>query len=77
MTHPEPPLIDLNALSLPELFHELASSGHVRKLLELARDEDLGTSHIISRTSGDITSIACEAHLRTPSPLTSSPVNRA
>lgn len=34
---------DLNALPLPALFDELARTGLIRRLLELARDEDLGT----------------------------------
>src|SRR5438552_15056939 len=34
--------VDLNALALPELYRHLSSTGLVRRLLELARDEDLG-----------------------------------
>jgi nicotinate-nucleotide pyrophosphorylase (carboxylating) len=34
--------VDLNALPLPELYKHLAGTGLVRRLLELARDEDLG-----------------------------------
>ncbi len=41
--------IDLNALSLPELFRALTRDGLTQRLLELARDEDLGTN-------GDVTS---------------------
>ncbi|MEO1130064.1 MAG: carboxylating nicotinate-nucleotide diphosphorylase [Planctomycetota bacterium] len=37
---------DLNALPLPHLYAELASTGLVRRLLELARDEDLGPAGI-------------------------------
>jgi nicotinate-nucleotide pyrophosphorylase (carboxylating) len=37
---------DLNALPLPHLYAELASTGLVRRLLELARDEDLGSTGI-------------------------------
>jgi len=36
------PLPDLNALPLPELYAHLAATGLVRRLIELARDEDLG-----------------------------------
>jgi nicotinate-nucleotide pyrophosphorylase (carboxylating) len=45
---------DLNALPLPEVYVALASGGGVRRLMELARDEDLGEA-------GDITSAACVA----------------
>lgn len=41
---------DINALPLPELYDALAATGLVRRLLELARDEDLGES-------GDVTSL--------------------
>jgi nicotinate-nucleotide pyrophosphorylase (carboxylating) len=34
--------VDLNQLALPELYRQLAETGLVRRLLELARDEDLG-----------------------------------
>lgn len=34
--------IDPNAVSLPDLAAAVSRSGHVRRLLELARDEDLG-----------------------------------
>lgn len=44
-------MIDLNTLALPALFDELARTGHIRRLLELARDEDLGTGE----ARGDIT----------------------
>lgn len=53
-----PPLPDLNALSLPDLYAELSRSGLVRRLLELARDEDLGPA----ATHGDITSVVCPSH---------------
>jgi nicotinate-nucleotide pyrophosphorylase (carboxylating) len=43
---------DLNALPLPELYQELAGSGLVARLLQLAYDEDLGAGP----HSGDITS---------------------
>ncbi len=49
-------LPDLNALPLSSLFHELSKGGLVRRLLELARDEDLGTPGDSAR--GDITSAA-------------------
>lgn len=48
-TAPAPP--DLNALPLPALFAELARGGAIRRLLELARDEDLGAA-------GDVTTAA-------------------
>src|SRR5262249_52028408 len=35
---------DLNALALPDLYRQLSGTGLVRRLLELARDEDLGPS---------------------------------
>ncbi len=35
-------VLDLNTLSLPDLYTELARTGFIRRLLELARDEDLG-----------------------------------
>jgi nicotinate-nucleotide pyrophosphorylase (carboxylating) len=43
---------DVNTMALPEVYRELAGSGLVRRLLELARDEDLGTA-------GDVTAAAC------------------
>lgn len=43
-------LADINGMPLPELFACLSSTGLVRRLLELARDEDLGDS-------GDVTSL--------------------
>lgn len=46
--------MDLNALSLADLYRHLASTGLVRRLLELARDEDLGPGGV----PGDITSQA-------------------
>lgn len=45
-------LIDLNQLALPDLYAHLESTGLVRRLLELARDEDLGPD----RAGGDVTS---------------------
>jgi nicotinate-nucleotide pyrophosphorylase (carboxylating) len=44
---------DLNALPLPEVFAELTRDGSVRRLLELARDEDLGPAGGL----GDVTSL--------------------
>lgn len=41
---------DINALPLPELYRALSQTGLVRRLLELARDEDLGDH-------GDVTSL--------------------
>ncbi|MBX3357151.1 MAG: carboxylating nicotinate-nucleotide diphosphorylase [Phycisphaeraceae bacterium] len=45
-------MVDLNKLSLGELYAELARDGLVRRLVELARDEDLGAR-------GDVTSGVC------------------
>jgi nicotinate-nucleotide pyrophosphorylase (carboxylating) len=41
---------DLNALSLPELFEELTADGSLRRLLEAARDEDLGAGDVTTRS---------------------------
>src|SRR5690349_3337094 len=43
---------DLNSRPLDGVYAELASGGLVRRVLELARDEDLGSA-------GDVTSEAC------------------
>lgn len=48
---------DLNTLTLPLLYTKLAESGLVRRLLELARDEDLGPKGL----AGDVTSRVCPA----------------
>jgi nicotinate-nucleotide pyrophosphorylase (carboxylating) len=48
-------MLDANELSLEDLYHRLASGGLVRRLLELARDEDLGREP----GWGDITSLVC------------------
>lgn len=48
---------DVNALPLPALFASLSASGLVRRLLELARDEDLGEA-------GDVTSLVAIAPAR-------------
>lgn len=45
-------MLDLNELRLPDLFDHLAASGQVDRLLELARDEDLGPNW---ERDGDIT----------------------
>lgn len=42
--------VDLNQLALPDLYLELSRSGLVRRLVELARDEDMGDR-------GDVTSL--------------------
>lgn len=47
---PKSPLADINALPLPALYLALRATGLVRRLLELARDEDLGDQ-------GDVTSL--------------------
>jgi len=41
-TEPLVPRIDLNALPLPELAARFLENGHIRQLLILSRDEDLG-----------------------------------
>jgi nicotinate-nucleotide pyrophosphorylase (carboxylating) len=46
------PMTDLNTLRLNDLYQRLTASGHVRRLFELARDEDLGQA-------GDVTTQAC------------------
>ncbi len=51
--------VDPNALPLPELYAHLAGSGLITRLLELARDEDLGPQGALLGGSGDITSAAC------------------
>ncbi len=48
--------IDPNALTLPDLYAHLARTGLVSRLLELARDEDLGPAGL---HHADITSAAC------------------
>ncbi len=58
---------DLNALSLPEAYAALARGGAIRRLLELARDEDLGPDEPVApgpgdrprRRVGDVTTGAC------------------
>ena len=47
------PTSDPNTLSLPQLYNLAATTGLVRRLLELARDEDLGPGG----TPGDLTSL--------------------
>ena len=46
--------VDLNSLSLPDLYAQLVSGGLVDRLIALMRDEDLGEDG----TCGDITAIA-------------------
>ncbi len=46
--------IDLNTLTLPELYEHYARTGLVRRLFELMRDEDLG----VEPPAGDITALA-------------------
>lgn len=53
---PHEPWTDLDSLSLPALFAELSRDGLVRRLLELARDEDLGPGLV----RGDVTTLATE-----------------
>lgn len=56
-SHLQFPVIDLNTLTLPELYTDLARTGFVRRLLELARDEDLGVASPGRRpVEGDVTS---------------------
>lgn len=62
-------LADLNALPLPDLFAALSADGSVARLLELARDEDLGP---FGSPRGDITGVSwgcanerCSARLST------------
>ena len=58
---------DLNTLSLPDAYAALARGGAVRRLLELARDEDLGPDEPVApgrgdrprRRVGDVTTGAC------------------
>lgn len=68
-----PTFTDFNTLSLPALYHALAGMGLTRRLLELARDEDLGLQAPEPRvgrengpedqpkTIGDVTSMTCIA----------------
>lgn len=53
-------MIDLNTLSLDALYAEFRATGLVRRVLELARDEDLGGQTIL----GDITSASCPINAR-------------
>lgn len=55
---PSEPLTDLNTLTLPCLWQELTQTGLARRLIELARDEDLGhngdvTARVTHRGVGD------------------------
>lgn len=47
-------LSELNDLSLPDMYRAIHASGLIRRVLELARDEDLGGA-------GDVTSRVCES----------------
>lgn len=52
-------VIDLNTLDLPDLYTDLARTGFIRRLLELARDEDLGLARAGCRQiDQDVTSAA-------------------
>ncbi|MFG0305888.1 MAG: carboxylating nicotinate-nucleotide diphosphorylase [Phycisphaerales bacterium JB040] len=66
-----PALADLNDLSLPDLWGELAATGLVRRLLELARDEDLGPGELRGDAtarvaSGDASPLAARLVVREP-----------
>lgn len=56
MSESQPTRIDPNTLPLPHLYAHLARSGLVSRLLDLARDEDLGPAGL---HHADITSAAC------------------
>jgi nicotinate-nucleotide pyrophosphorylase (carboxylating) len=45
---------DLNDLALPDLYAHFQTSGLIRRLLELARDEDLGTVNAVDITSASM-----------------------
>jgi nicotinate-nucleotide pyrophosphorylase (carboxylating) len=53
----DPPMREANQMNLEALYHHLAAGGLVRRLLDLARDEDLGEGS----AAGDITSLVCIA----------------
>ena len=53
-----PPMIDVNTLSLPDLYAHLRESGIIRRLFELARDEDLGPDGGSAWERGDVTTRA-------------------
>lgn len=57
------PMLDVNSLSLAELYTHLARTGLVRRLLEIARDEDLapsgGFGGAWGALSGDVTGASC------------------
>jgi nicotinate-nucleotide pyrophosphorylase (carboxylating) len=48
-------VVDLNTLSLPELYAELSRGGQITRLLSLAREEDLGRPE--DPVEGDVTSL--------------------
>jgi len=73
-----PALSPINLLSLPDLYRHFAQTGLIRRVLELARDEDLGAADnperdarpterapLHARSSGDLTSDGCIAPNRT------------
>jgi nicotinate-nucleotide pyrophosphorylase (carboxylating) len=49
-------MLDLNMVPLAELYKELSATGLVRRLVELARDEDLGPEGGSAWETGDVTS---------------------
>ncbi|HRJ49787.1 MAG: carboxylating nicotinate-nucleotide diphosphorylase [Phycisphaeraceae bacterium] len=56
-------MLDLNSLSLAELYTHFARTGLVRRLIEIARDEDLGPAGGFGGAwgtlSGDVTGASC------------------
>ncbi len=46
--------LDLNSLALADLFEELSRSGFVRRVLEIARDEDLGLPGAARDATSDV-----------------------
>jgi len=59
---------DPNARSLPQLYELLASGGLVRRLLELARDEDLGQAGDLTADAALAEAESLEARLNTRQP---------
>lgn len=59
---------DLNQLTLPELYEELSGTGLVRRLVELAHDEDLGEVGDVTSRLCVPASARCEAALLTREP---------
>ncbi|MCG3122471.1 MAG: Nicotinate-nucleotide pyrophosphorylase [carboxylating] [Phycisphaerales bacterium] len=64
---------EINSLALPDLYAVLSQTGLVRRVIELARDEDLappaGFSGPLAGLRGDITSMACPLDTRSRSAL--------